>query len=95
MPSWLSNAVTVNLNGKPYAHGKPGSYLVIDRTWSMGDVITLILFRNYRFSLYEGVDQVKGFEGKRYALLVGPIVLACVGPMGLDGTTVLLSLIHI
>jgi hypothetical protein len=89
MPSWLSNAVTVNINGKPHAHGKPGSYLVIDRTWSMGDRITLNLFREYRFSVYEGVDQVKGFEGKRFALLVGPVVLACVGPMGVDGTTVL------
>merc|ERR1712232_204187 len=43
----------------------------------------------FRLSNYAGVDQVPGHEGQRYALLVGPVVLACVGPVGSDETTVL------
>lgn len=42
-----------------------------------------------RLSLYTGVDQVAGYEGKRYALLLGPVVLACVGPMDAQSTAVL------
>ena len=36
-------------------------------------------------SRYTGVDQIKGWEGQRYALKAGPIVLACIGQNGPAG----------
>merc|ERR1712039_1061511 len=61
----------------------------MDRTWYRGDSLSLVLPRVYSLSNYIGADQVAGYEGKRYALLVGPVVLACVGHMRTDQTTVL------
>ena len=39
----------------------------------------------YKVTPYTGIDQIAGFEGKRFALSVGPIVLGCVG--NLSATT--------
>lgn len=89
MPSWLLTALAVKLGGKVIGTGTPGSYLHLDRTWSRRDVLTLTLPTVYHFSNYIGLDQIAGREGKRYAVSVGPVVLACVGPINADDTTVL------
>jgi len=94
MPSWLSEPLSILINGQESARGLPGTYIGFDRHWVQNDVISFTLPIVYRLSLYTGVDQVKGYEGKRYALLVGPIVLACVGPMdtGEKNSTVVLPM---
>jgi len=89
MPSWLNNSVGVAVDGTLHGHGQPGSYYVIDRSWQRGEVVSFTLPKVYRLSQYTGIEQVKGYEGKRFALQVGPIVLACVGPMDVGYTTVL------
>ena len=58
--------------------GKPGNFLEIERPWSQGDELSFVLPEVLTLSLYTGVDQIAGHEGKRYALKVGPIVMACV-----------------
>jgi len=89
MPSWLDSPMQIKFNDHLMGLGQPGSYIEIDRIWKQRDTISFVLPRVYKLSRYEGVDQIPGYEGKRYALLLGPIVLACVGPMDLQGTTVL------
>ena len=44
-----------------------------------GDVVKFTLPTVYKLTRYTGVDQIQGYEGKRFALSVGPIVLGCVG----------------
>ena len=56
--------------------------MLLDKAdWANGDVITFALPRRAQLILYpaSGIDNIKGYEGKRHALKVGPIVLACVG----------------
>lgn len=93
MPSWLPRDLEVSVDGQSVGHGQPGTYLPIERKWAQGDTIALTLPTVYHLSHYIGGDQVPGYEGKRYALLIGPVVLACVGPVERSGplqdTTVL------
>lgn len=89
MPSWLNSSVRVAVNGNLHGHGEPASYYLIDRQWRESDTVSFTLPTIYRVSQYTGVEQVHGYEGKRFALQVGPIVLACVGPMDAGDTTVL------
>ena len=84
IPSWLSPSavVPVRINSLPAGNGKPGTYMLLDKAdWANGDVITFALPRRAQLILYpaSGIDNIKGYEGKRHALKVGPIVLACVG----------------
>ena len=37
VPSWAIREMTVYVNGKPAATGKPGSYVTLDRAWAEGD----------------------------------------------------------
>ena len=87
IPSWLEAPLeTVTINGAAWSsHGQPGSYLAIDRQWKQGDSIAFVLPTVYKVTPYTGIDQIAGFEGKRFALSVGPIVLGCVG--NLSATT--------
>jgi hypothetical protein len=80
IPSWLDEPLTaISLRGQPTnLSGTPGSYLKLDRTWKQGDAITIALPTVYKITKYSGTDQIQGYEGKRFALSVGPIVLGCV-----------------
>ena len=66
--------------------GTPGSFLSLDRSWKNGDRLTFMLPTVFKLNQYLGVDQVAGFEGKRYALQLGPVVLACVAMPGTQMT---------
>ena len=79
MPAWLPSPLTVFLNGEPHARGSPGSFLTVSREWARADRLTFRLPHAYSLQNYVGADQIPGRDGKRYAVLVGPIVLACVG----------------
>lgn len=94
IPSWLSPSavVPVHINGRTAGSGKPGTYLLLGKaTWANGDVITFALPRRAQLILYpkSGIDNIKGYEGKRHALKVGPIVLACVGKIDQNEAIVL------
>ena len=85
IPSWLraSSAVAVSINGVADGRsGKPGTYLSLGNSenggWSNGDVISFELPRMADAALVQyplsGIDNIKGLEGRRYALKVRPII---------------------
>ena len=89
-----SYRLPVLVNGQLYGDGVPGSFLSVDRMWKDGDTISFALPMDlYTLTLYTGVDQIVGMEGRRYALSVGPVVLACVAlpghSMNKDSTVIL------
>jgi len=77
VPSWASQEMTIQVNGRHAAAGRPGSYIVLDRTWAKADAITFRLPVDLRIQRYTGVDQIPGRD--RFAVLWGPILLAAVG----------------
>ncbi|MGA2618851.1 MAG: beta-L-arabinofuranosidase domain-containing protein [Thermoguttaceae bacterium] len=79
-PVWATAEMPIAVNGKQVAVGKPGSYVVLDRTWSNGDRVEFTLPMDFRVTLYRGADQVPGH--KRYCILYGPVLMAAVGPLG-------------
>ena len=89
MPSWLERPLQVDVNGHPGPIGNPGSFLVLDRVWSKGDTVSFSLPTVLTLTQYTGVDQIKGYEGRRYALKAGPVVLTCVGKLDSLSTIVL------
>jgi hypothetical protein len=83
IPHWVAGPVTVRVNGQPFAEGKPGAYLALERVWRDNDCISLALNPSFRVTQYRGADQVTSPAGAatgRYALEYGPILLALVGP---------------
>jgi DUF1680 family protein len=69
-PVWATNGVTLKVNGKAIkVKQAPGSYILIDRTWKTGDVITFEMPMSLHAE-YMPDDANKG------AFLYGPIVLA-------------------
>jgi len=77
MPSWASGKMSVMINGREAGSGKPGTYLVIDREWKNGDLISFTLPMDFKVSKYTGLE--KGFEENHYAIEYGPILMAMVG----------------
>ena len=77
VPSWAAAEMTVNVNGRPAASGRAGSYVLLDRVWSEGDAVSFTLPMALRAERYTGVDQIPNHE--RYAVSFGPILLAAVG----------------
>jgi DUF1680 family protein len=79
-PAWVANDMPIKVNGQELAIGKPGSYVVLDKTWSDGDRVDFTLPMDFCATLYEGADQIP--EHKRYSILYGPVLMAAVGPLG-------------
>jgi len=79
IPHWVEGEVAVTVNGALQAQGKPGSYVVITRRWQDGDEIRYRLPFAWKMSLYEGAEQVAGYQ--RYALEYGPLLMAFVGAL--------------
>lgn len=78
IPSWVSDDVSVAINGQPTAIGIKGSYLALNREWSEGDEITFILPVKIKMTPYVGTDEIPN-HGKRYAFEYGPILMAVTG----------------
>jgi len=74
IPSWLTNAIEIKINGKKFDIGIPGSYCHLERKWENGDHINFSMPMEYRISKYQGFDQLPGFS--RYAVEFGPVLLA-------------------
>lgn len=69
VPGWVSGDVPVSLNGNPVRTTRMGGYLVLDRTWTRGDVLTWRLPMTLRTE--------SPVEDKRYVTLAhGPMLLA-------------------
>jgi uncharacterized protein len=77
VPSWVSKEMSVNVNGSEAGKGAPGTYLLLDRKWQSGDVISFVLPMDFRVTKYTGLE--KGFEENHYAVEYGPILMAMVG----------------
>ncbi len=76
IPQWAARDMPIIINGKSAAVGTPGTYHILDRTWSDGDTVAFTLPMNFRLTLYTGIDQVT--DGLRYALEYGPLLMAAV-----------------
>ncbi|MEA4888548.1 MAG: glycoside hydrolase family 127 protein [Clostridiaceae bacterium] len=81
MPRWLAGPIVLDLNGRPAAEGRPGTYVVIERSWQTGDTISFTLPFAWRPTKYIGAEQVEGYE--RWAYEAGPLLMAFKGQ--LDG----------
>ena len=77
VPSWATQEMALYVNGKPAAKGKPGSYVVLERAWTEGDIASFTLPAALTANRYTGVDQTP--DHARYAVSFGPILLAAVG----------------
>ncbi|MEI8289058.1 MAG: beta-L-arabinofuranosidase domain-containing protein [Verrucomicrobiota bacterium] len=77
VPVWAAAKMPILVNGTKVATGKPGSYAVLDRTWSDGDTVTFSLPMTFKLTHYDGAERVAGQE--RYSLEYGPILLALIG----------------
>ena len=84
IPAWVASAPLIAVNGVAHGTGNPGTFFRLARTWRQGDIVALELKTEPRLVQYEGMDQIRGSEGKRYALKMGPIVLPAVGPLDKD-----------
>jgi uncharacterized protein len=80
VPGWAAREMPIAVNGQQAAVGQPGSYAVLDRTWSDGDTVSFVLPMEIRATRYHGADEIAGHP--RYALEYGPILLAAAGPLG-------------
>ncbi len=77
VPSWVSENMSIRINGSEVGTGKPGTYFITDRKWENGDVISFNLPMDFRITKYTGLE--KGFEENHYAIEYGPILMAMVG----------------
>ncbi|MDR1380743.1 MAG: glycoside hydrolase family 127 protein, partial [Tannerella sp.] len=84
VPSWAASAMSISVNGKRVASGKPGAYVTLNRTWKSGDEISFTLPMGFRLTKYAGVTE--DFCGKEtYALEYGPILMGLSGEAVRDG----------
>jgi uncharacterized protein len=79
VPRWVDGSLDVRVNGQVAASGDPGTYLTLNRTWETGDEVRFELPFAWKKTLYEGAEQVDGFE--RYAFETGPLLMAFRGPL--------------
>ena len=83
VPAWAAKDMPVQVNGAGVALGKAGSYVVLDRTWKDGDVISFVLPAEFRLTHYMGQERVPSRE--LYALEYGPILMVPVGDVDEKG----------
>jgi uncharacterized protein len=89
VPCWAANDMPIAVNGRQAAVGRPGSYVVLDRTWTSGDTISFTLPMDLRLTRYTGTDKIAGHE--RYALEYGPILMAVTGPLDQNAVATIYS----
>jgi hypothetical protein len=82
IPSWASGNVAVLVNGQSAAHGMPGTYVTLARTWSTDDTITFNIPIGFRLTPYTGFDRDPDYE--RFGLEYGPLLMSLVGDTHLN-----------
>lgn len=80
IPLWTGKAVSLFVNGKKTVTGKPGAYVVLDRTWSQGDNVSFTLPMPVKVTCYTGMEP--GFQDGHYCLEVGPVMMTAVNLKG-------------
>ena len=80
IPSWAEHEMFINVNGKKFTTGKPGTYKTLEREWKTGDIISFILPMDFKMTKYTGEERKP--EQERYALEFGPILMAYVSMNG-------------
>lgn len=84
VPSWSDKPMTIFVNGKKVAVGKPGSYVTIDRKWKNKDIISFTLPVSFKLIPYQGMDTISK-DKDHYALEYGPILMALTGQVDKKG----------
>ncbi|MEG2624344.1 MAG: glycoside hydrolase family 127 protein, partial [Clostridia bacterium] len=79
MPGWMSDDAKVFVNGAQVAVGTKGNYLKLMRTWAEGDAVSFELPMAFRFTKYNGKEQIELFE--RYSFERGPMLYAVSGEL--------------
>ncbi len=82
IPSWVVGGVDMLVNGARITTGRPGTFVLLERTWADGDRVSFELHMAFRLTRYAGADQDE--NGDRYALEYGPVLMALLGATGLD-----------
>ena len=82
VPSWVDGSLGISVNGEQAAMGRPGTFVGLHRTWADGDRVSFDLPMRARLTRYTGVD--RDAAGDRYALEIGPVLMALLGTTGLD-----------
>ncbi len=77
VPSWSVGPMPISINGAVVATGSPGSYVVLDRTWSQGDTVTYTLGAAPRLTPYRGLSEIDDVD--RFALEYGPVLMSYLG----------------
>ena len=78
IPGW-SNPTAVAVNGTPWGPATPGVYLPIDRAWSAGDVVDVVVGLGPRFVNGDMTPPFANSDGQalgRIAVYHGPLLLA-------------------
>ena len=75
-PQWLASDAVVMVNGTAVKYFVHDGWIAVDRVWSDGDVITLKLPMELRYSVIEKASDATDCV---YAITYGPVVLACTG----------------
>ena len=84
VPEWASKDMSLYVNGKKVASGKPGTYVLLNREWHSGDKVTFNLPMSFKIVAYHGMDEFAK-EGNHYALEYGPLLMAIVGDVDSKG----------
>ena len=79
VPSWAAKKMAVKVNGKTVVIGNPGTYVIIQRQWKNGDMISFTLPADFRMTKYDGADRD---YLECYALEYGPVLMAYVNIKG-------------
>ena len=69
IPYWVRGEISAKLNGEPIALETEEQFIVIDREWSHGDMLTVTLPMNVFISRLPDNHNVVGFQ-------YGPVVLS-------------------
>ena len=75
IPRWAAGDVTVFVNGKAAAVGKPSSYATV--SVSAGDTVSFELPMSFRVTKYTGGEEIPGRS--RWAMEHGPLLFAAMG----------------
>ncbi len=80
-PQWLGGEATLTINGEETALQEENGWLFVERVWHDGDTLTLDLPMKLYYSVLEGESKTDSV----YAVMYGPVTLACSGaPEGLN-----------
>lgn len=76
IPYWATGDVSVKVNGKQFASGKPGTFLALKRQWKNGDKVSFDIPAGFTTTKYEGSEEA--FKDNCYAIQYAGLMLSAV-----------------